>query len=614
MRPAHLSPGNRPRRPARPPHGAGPVRAHTRLAACALALAATGCTPGSTAPARHTAIHDVQGTGALSPLRGREVTVAGVVTGVRAVDRGAGFWLQDTAPDDDPRTSEGVFVHTGQRPTVAPGDRVEVTGTVSEYRPGGPDHGGLSHTELTRPRVQARGTAALPAPVDLGADALPAAYAADGDLEARPLAPAAYALDRYESWEGMRVRLRDARVVGPTAHREVWVTARPAERPTPRGGTHYGGYDQQNPGRVKVAPLTGPAPAADVGDRLAGETVGPLAYDQHGGYLVAATTVGAHRPGGLARETAAVPDPAELTVATYNVENLDPGDPPEKYTRLAADLVTHLRAPDIVALEEVQDDNGRVNDAVVGAAATYRRLVGAIRAAGGPAYEVRQIDPVDDADGGEPGGNIRVGFLFRPDRVSAADRPGGGPDTAVGVRADGGARLTHSPGRIAPRDPAFKDSRKPLAAEFSVRGTPVIVVACHLTSKGGDHPLTARTQPPARPSEAQRGAQTAVLRRFVDQVLGVQADARLVVLGDLNDFSFSPAVGALTAGGALRSLADTLPARERYTYVYQGNSQALDHTLVSRGWSAAAYDIVHRNAEFADQVSDHDPQVARLRP
>ena len=50
---------------------------------------------------------------------------------------------------------------------------------------------------------------------------------------------------------------------------------------------------------------------------------------------------------------------------------------------------------------------------------------------------------------------------------------------------------------------------------------------------------------------------------------------------------------------------------ERYSYVFDGNSQAIDHTLVAGGLLSRPheYDPVHVNAEFFDQVSDHDPQV-----
>src|SRR5262249_28811781 len=102
---------------------------------------------------------------------------------------------------------------------------------------------------------------------------------------------------------------------------------------------------------------------------------------------------------------------------------------------------------------------------------------------------------------------------------------------------------------------------------------------------------------------------------FVRSILAQDANANIVVLGDLNDFEFSAALTALK-GSALHDLLETLPPGERYTYVFDGNSQALDHILLSMHlftpvmWS---YDVVHVNAEFAVQASDHDPQVVRLR-
>ena len=49
-------------------------------------------------------------------------------------------------------------------------------------------------------------------------------------------------------------------------------------------------------------------------------------------------------------------------------------------------------------------------------------------------------------------------------------------------------------------------------------------------------------------------------------------------------------------------------------YVFQGNSQTLDHILVSGRMKSIDYDVVHINAEFFDQASDHDPQVVRIKP
>jgi predicted extracellular nuclease len=140
-------------------------------------------------------------------------------------------------------------------------------------------------------------------------------------------------------------------------------------------------------------------------------------------------------------------------------------------------------------------------------------------------------------------------------------------------------------------------------------------VANHFNSKGGDDPLFGRVQPPVRSSEEQRYAQARIVNGFARELLAADRDARVIVLGDLNDFDFSRTLEILE-GRQLVNLMETLPRRERYSYVFDGNSQVLDQILVSRALARPRpeYDSVHVNAEFFDQTSDHDPQVARLRP
>jgi uncharacterized protein len=103
------------------------------------------------------------------------------------------------------------------------------------------------------------------------------------------------------------------------------------------------------------------------------------------------------------------------------------------------------------------------------------------------------------------------------------------------------------------------------------------------------------------------------VNEFVRKLQGIDRSANVVVLGDINDFPFSPAVAKLTEGGALVDLINRLPGPERYSYVFEGNSQTLDHVLVG-GLHLVDYDVVHINAEFFDQASDHDPQVVRIIP
>ncbi|MER6675075.1 endonuclease/exonuclease/phosphatase family protein [Streptomyces sp. NPDC000983] len=569
-------------------------------------------------------VHDLQGTTRLSPSAGRTVAgIPGVVTAVRAFGS-KGFWIQDPNPDADPATSEGVFVYTGGAdPGVKVGDSVLVTAKVTEYYPNG-SGGSQSLTELTNPQVTVVSSDnPVPAPVVLDGSNIPAGYAPDaggGSIESLALEPGTYALDLFESLEGMNVEVRDVPVVQATdQYHELWVDAREQDRRSARGGVVYLGYDRPNPGRIKIQSLGAAAdfPVADVGDRLTGASTGPLDYNQFGGYTLAATRLGALEAGGLRREVTGRALPGELSIATYNVENLDPGDPDEKFAALAAGVVTNLRSPDILALEEIQDNNGAVNDGTVAADATVTRFIEAIEAAGGPVYDWRSVDPENGKDGGEPGGNIRQVFLFNPCRVSFTDIPGGDATTAVGVTGTGKrTSLTASPGRIDPGNEAWNSSRKPLVGQFRFHNKPVFVIANHFNSKGGDQGLDSRFQQPTRSSETQRGKQAEAERAFVAELLAADPGARVVSLGDFNDYQFSPALNTLTRDGVLRTLVNELPEAERYSYVYQGNSQVLDHILVSPGLKRqhVRYDVVHINSEFADQASDHDPQVVRIKP
>ncbi|MGW0632214.1 lamin tail domain-containing protein [Streptomyces sp. NPDC002758] len=575
----------------------------------------TDTTPGSVR------IHDIQGSTRISPQSGKTVTnVPGVVTGVRS-SGSKGYWIQDPETDGNAATSEGIFVYTGSAtPVVKIGDSVLVSGKVSEYYPGGQSSGTQSVTELTGPKaiVLSSGNA-LPAAEVIDSATLPDAYAPQaqgGSIESLELKPDAYALDWLESREGMLVRIGDSRVVGATnQYDETWITTKPEQNPTPRGGTVVTGYDNPNSGRLLVTSLTGDKLQADVGDTLSGTTTGPVDYADFGGYNIQATALGTIVPGGLTPDVAEHGKSNELSVATYNVENLDPTDPQSKFDRLAQGVVTNLASPDIVSLEEIQDNNGAKDDGTVAADATITQFVDAIKAAGGPAYDWRSIDPVNDSDGGEPGGNIRTVFLFNPQRVSFVDRSGGDSTTGVEAVSDGekGVRLSVSPGRIDPTSDAWHSSRKPLVGEFTFRGEQVFVVGNHFNSKGGDQPVHGAFQPPTLSSETQRTAQAEEVHAFVSDLLAKDAKAKVVVLGDLNDYQYSNPLAKLTAGGILTDLINTLPVNERYSYVYDGNSQTLDHILVSPAVKKPDYEVVHINSEFHDQTSDHDPQVVRFK-
>jgi len=566
-------------------------------------------------------IHDIQGASHTSPLVGRRVSgVAGIVT----AELGNGFYLQSSTPDADEPTSEAVFVFTSSAPTVNVGDDVLVAGRVAEFRPGGATSTNLTTTEITSPSVIVLSSGnALPVPTVLGTGGrIPPNLAieddANGSVETSGVFdPAQDGIDFYESAEAMRVQVNGARVVGPrNQFGEIPVVGDAGANAgviTVRGGVVVSPGDF-NPERIFLDDTILATPVVNVSDGFTTSAVGVLDYS-FGNFKLNVTSPLTRVDGGLEREVTRLPTDREIVVGTYNVENLDPTDA-AAFAEHADLIVNHLRSPDLIAIEEIQDNDGATNSGTTDASVTWNMLVAAIQAAGGPTYAFRQIDPVDGEDGGQPGGNIRVGFLFRTDReLSFIDRPGGDSTTPTTVvDHPSGPRLSFSPGRVDPQDPAWDDTRKPLAGEFRMRGKKVFVIANHFSSKGGDEPLFGRFQPPARPTEVARHAQAQSVNDFVDELLAADPHANVIVLGDINDFEFSQTVDILE-GGVLTTLMDTLPKAERYSYVFEGNSQVLDQILVSTNLLEGfpiEYDPVHVNAEFTDQASDHDPQVARL--
>ena len=592
------------------------------------ALCALGAFAAAPALASAATIMEVQGAGHLSPSAGTTVTVEGIVTATRSGVSPRGFYLQDPVGDGDPATSDGIFVFTSTGPIVAVGDRVSVMGRVIEFRPGGSASANLTITEFDRPAVSVV-SAGNPVPAPTSIPQPPTEVIDDdsttGNVETSgAFDPCCDGIDFYETFEGMLVQVD--RPLAVSARNRFGETAVVSESWTvgllsPRGAIVVR-PDDFNPERVIVddenfRPAAS-TPSNDTGDRFAAPLVGVMDYS-FGNFKLQLTEMPTVVPAGLAPETTAAPRDQELAVATFNVLNLAPIPADAAQTvALARQIVENLESPDLIALQEMQDASGEADDGTTDGAPTFQALIDAILAVGGPLYEFRQIDPVNNADGGAPGSNIRVGFIFRTDRgLSFIDRPGGDATTPTEVVATpSGPQLTLSPGRVDPQNVAWAEpegTRKPLAGEFRFRGKHLFVVANHLKSKSGDDPLFGRFQPPKQVTVPQRVAQAEIVNDFADQILAIDPNAYVIVLGDFNDFHFSDALQALK-GGVLTNLTETIPENDRYTFVFDGNGQTLDHIVVSPRIAARSpvYDIVHVNSEFAVQASDHEPSVARI--
>ena len=577
----------------------------------------TGIITNDDAGGAITLISAIQGAGHSSALAGQSVTTTGIVT---AVDSN-GFFLQDPTGDGNIATSEGIFVFTGSAPTVSVGQAINVTGTVSEFFPGGAATGNLSTTQLgsiTNVTVLSSGNA-LPTAVLLGAGGRPLPTANIDDDGLTSFDPVTDGIDFFESLEGMLVTVPSPRAVSSTNQfGEIYTVAdngASATNLTARGSiivsgtvgdglnvTNTGPGSDFNPERIQIDPdstiTPGGLPLVDVGAVL-NDVTGVIGYNFGNFEVIPTAEITVKTPSLLAAETTLLAGGDDvLTIATYNVLNLDPTDAPTgRFTAIALQLINNLGSPDIVALQEVQDNSGPTNNGTVSASMTLQMLVDAISANGGPTYTfVDNPFITNNANGGEPGGNIRTAFLYQADRVSL----------------DGLATTTDPADQATNAANPFFDSRLPLVGMFEFNGQDVVVVNNHFSSKGGGTPLYGTVQPSVNGSAAQRLAQA---ESVADYVESLGSDANVVVLGDLNEFTNEESLAPLFAAG-LQDMGATLPPTERYSFVFDGNAQALDQTFVSGNLAGVAtYDIVHVNIEFAVTAaspSDHDPSVLAL--
>lgn len=581
-------------------------------------------------------IYDIQGAGHTSSMAGQSVTTTGIVT---AVDSN-GFYLQDATGDGNTASSDGIFVFTSTAPTVLVGQSINITATVAEFLQSN-NAQRLTLTELTTPTsitVLSSGNA-LPAAVLIGPDGIQPPSENIEDDNFAIFQPLTDGLDFWESLEGMLVTIQDPiGVSGNNSFNEFYaVTSRAGTAVAATGfnadlgvitidGAITGGVNVNNtiggdfnPERIQlqvdstVTPggvPTGVAPGARYNS-----VTGVVNYNA-GTYEVVATaavTV-AQASDNVVDNTLLLGTTTRLTIGTYNAENLDPGDGAARFTALANDIIFALGAPGIVVLDEVQDNNGATNDSVVSASVTLQMLVDAIFAVSGVQYSwIDNPFITDDRNGGEPGGNIRVTMLYRTDTVSLV---------AGSVRT-----VTDPTDQANNSANPFNNSRLPLAADFTFNGGTVTVIGNHFTSKGGSSPLNGSVQPSTNEGEDKRAGQADLVNDFVDAILAGNANANVVVTGDLNDFQTEEPLRVLTgqldwngtavSTGAgpqvLQNLSFLLPREERFSYIFEGNAQQIDHSLVSNGLSdGAQFDIVHRNTLFGEVNSDHDPLVTSI--
>jgi len=577
-------------------------------------------------------IHDIQGEGHTSPLEGQEVEfVEGIVTYIYDIYGNYYFHLQadEKDYDDNPKTSEALIVCTNKKPEVEVGHRVLVSGVVAETAIDG--YAGREETDLTVTNIDTtvknghisvlETEVELPKPIKIKSSDIPEVIASENVFE--DFEPENYAIDFWESLEGMRVEIQESKAVAPQEHGDIVVVTQEYETNTINGGILL---DESGSNAQMISFKLYPNQqarnfAVKTGDYIQDKIVGVVnyGYSNYKVYAELADVQAAFVEGETTPQVSKIEhNEDKLTIASYNVENFSANrsnreTPDEKAENIARAFVQDMDSPDIIGLIEVQDNNGQEEGPEdADASESLQRLIDAIVDKGGPEYASVNINPIYNQDGGAPHGNIRVAYLYNPKRVSLVEAEHGTAEGAVGYE---NGKLTMNPGRINPTHPAFESSRKSLAAQFEFKGESVVVIANHLNSKIGDTPAFGKVQPPLLVSQSQRIEMAKVIAGFVNDIKQDNPDENIIVLGDMNDFQFSKALSVLE-GEHLENMINHVPENERYTYVYQGHSQVLDHVLVSNNIvSKAVIDVVHVNADFTEmhgRASDHDPVLLQL--
>lgn len=586
------------------------------------------------------AIHTIQGSGLRSPFAPASGNGIGALVDTRGnivtAISGNGFFMQtpDGADDNDPATSEGIFVFTGSAPAVQIGDVVDVTGNVQEY---------YDWTQLTNATVTVTASGAqLPTPVVLD-ETRPSP---DLDDLSCPLAGS-----NFECYENMRVHVPAGVVVqgnqrfGTDPYAEAYVTASgerarrekgllPTVTPPSPGLPVWDGnpevfeLDADGAGAVPAGtPLFG-------GDFF--EATGVIAF-QFGNYALRPTDL-TIVPAEMPRAVPESAGPAELRIGSFNTLNLCEGSCNlAKVERVSKYIAEVLQLPDVVGLQELYRTDA------ASALANY------LNSNYGTDY-VAYTGSTPHGDG------IRNGFLVRQSRVAVT--------RVRNLNADAPFDVCEG------TPPCILHDRPPLLLEATFTGGDgerFAVMNNHTRSMNGVHD-TGATGTRVR---AKRFAQAKDIAQLVQRFQNGEelepgsptgdtgtVGVPLVLVGDYNAFEVTDGrvdvVGLITGNyddaeneyqlgepnivdPPLLNLVDEVPLEERYSYSYAedlgnilgesprtvGSVQVLDHGMLNGAalpWCGGLY-YGRGNADAPAELrngtglmgsSDHDGFVVRL--
>jgi len=568
----------------------------------------------STAPV---AIHDIQGSGTTSPLAGQTVTTSGIVTLIKTGTNNGGaassFFLQapDAGADSDPNTSEGILVFTNSVPTVAVGDAVTVTGTVVEF------NGMTEISPVSNVSVNSTGNA-LPTPVTLTTTIL--------DPTAQPTQP------QLEKYEGMRLAATSLTTVTPNDNfydvytvitgvprpvREPGIEISQPVPPDPTTGTPdccIPRWDE-NPERLLVdTNARAGAPLNFYTSNVVFTNVsGPLDFAFAQYRLVADQTPSA------SANMSAVPVPTrtegEFTVGHFNVENFNNNATQRQKAALAIRDV--MRLPDIIGMIEIFELTG------------LQAIAAEVNAISpGVTYQAYLVE----ADGASGDADQDLGYLVNTARVQ------------VNNVVQRNAAETYTNPNNGQQE--ILNDRPPLVLYANVQpsgaNVPVIAIVNHLRSFINID--NAVEGPRVR---AKRKAQAESLAALLQELQTGNPGTSVISVGDYNAYQFSDGYTdpIATIKGIptpdeqivvdqspdlvnpnLFNLVDELPVDQRYSFIFEGTPQALDHIIVNNVANSrkTRFAFARNNADFPEvpasafasnasrpeRNSDHDMPVA----
>ncbi|KAG8751010.1 hypothetical protein FRC14_008215, partial [Serendipita sp. 396] len=357
--------------------------------------------------ARAIEISEVQGNTFLSPYNGKTVTG---VTGLVTANSSSGFYLSSNSAGGSPY-GNAIYVYSTSKTVlaqVAVGDIVSLNGKVQEYR-SSVDY--LFLTEITSPtNITKLSSGNAVTPIVIGAEGLhpPTQQFTSLDVggplsvpnnvtqvsTANPtLQPDKYGFDFWEGLSGQLVKItKPTAIAYPNSFKDFWVRGDwPVTGLNQRGGltitTGSDGLPDMNPEAIIIgAPLDGTNnPDVWMGSTV-NDIVGVATY-AFGFYRILPLTapqVIAHNETSQAPTTLTVPtDDANctLTFGDYNVENMTWNS--THLPLAAAQIGDYLKNPDLVFLQEIQDDTGPTDDGVVSSNKTLQTFVDAIAAHSG---------------------------------------------------------------------------------------------------------------------------------------------------------------------------------------------------------------------------------------